>query len=450
MKKFDQLRRDHHTFTYKSFSYLIKDNDLVIEFEFLLHPDIVFKPKLVIPQAGAVSQKLDKPVLNNLIFHLGLIESFSYWKSACAPTIKIQAGSLTSKQQKWWLDLLLKGMGEFFYTNQIDFTLTNFVKLQVKNSKSPNALITTPQNDKYLNLIGGGKDSAVSLEMLKKLNLNQTTLMLNPIKASRDVIKASGVNKSISVKRTIDPLLLNLNKKGYLNGHTPFSAYLAFLSLLLAYLFDFSHIVVANERSSDEENLSYLSQKINHQYSKSFQFEKAFRQYMGKFISPHINYFSLVRPLWEIQISKVFAKYPKYFNSFKSCNKKQEQWCCKCPKCLSTFILLFPFLGQKTIQIFHKDLYKDLSLSSLLKKLTQKDQVKPFECVGAREEIIIGLYLSVSQLDTLPPLLNYAKNNILNSQLNLEKRSKQLLSSWGIDQNLPGSIKKVLKSHIHD
>jgi len=447
MKTIESLREKHHTFTYKSFSYSSQGNDLTISFVFILHPNIIFNPQLIIKNAAKQAQAVDKQVLDNLIFHLGLIEILSYWKAACSPKIKIQAGALDKNQISWWSQLIEKGMGEFYYQNKIDFTKDNFVSITSSDNKfnAPKSMEVDGEN--HLTLIGGGKDSAVSLEILKKLKINQLGLMLNPTKASSLIAKKSDI-KTVVVSRQIDKQLLGLNQTGYLNGHTPFSAYLAFLSLLIATLFKRRYIVVSNERSSEEENIVYLARKINHQYSKSLEFEKSFNQYSTKYISPALNYFSLSRPLWEIQISKIFTQFPAYLNIFKSCNQGQKtnQWCYQCPKCLSVFILLFPFLKQKTVKIFSKDLYQDTTLIPLLKKLSGLKQPKPFECVGTREEIIIGLYLSIrTYKDKLPKLLDFANKEIISKEKNLKQRTNKLLQSWGNDQFLNPKQKQILK-----
>lgn len=447
MKTIASLRKKHHTFTYQNFSYSSQDNDLIISFAFILHPNIIFKPKIIIKNTAKQIQAVDKQALDNLVFHLGLIEMLSYWKAACSPKIKIQAGALDGNQISWWSQLIEKGMGEFYYQNKISFAKDNFLSIISLGNKfnAPKNIEVNEEN--HLTLIGGGKDSVVSLEALKKLKTNQLGLMLNPTKAADLIAKKSGIN-TVVVSRQIDKQLLELNQAGYLNGHTPFSAYLAFLSLLIASLFKCRHIVVSNERSSEEENIVYLDKKINHQYSKSLEFEKSFRQYSAKYISPALNYFSLARPLWEIQISKIFTQFPTYLNIFKSCNQGQKtnQWCCQCPKCLSVFILLFPFLKQKAIKVFGKDLYQDSTLIPLLKKLSGLEQPKPFECVGTREEIIIGLYLGIQAYkDKLPKLLDFANKKIIPQEKNLNQRTNKLLQSWGNDQFLTLKQKQTLK-----
>src|SRR5262249_17499882 len=154
---------------------------------------------------------------------------------------------------------------------------------------------------------------------------------------------------SIIVRRVISPKLLELNDRGFLNGHTPFSAYLALLGATCMLLYGYSNVIVANERSSDEGNVTYRGQEINHQYSKSFAFETSFDQYMHKYLITSGRYFSLVRPFYELQIGQMFSAYPEFFDMFKSCNRNRSaSWCGACPKCFSVFITMYPFVSRET------------------------------------------------------------------------------------------------------
>jgi hypothetical protein len=208
------------------------------------------------------------------------------------------------------------------------------------------------------------------------------------------VIKIMGFEKekALFMFRDIDPLLLELNNMGFLNGHTPFSALLAFLSLLAAVLRGATHIALSNESSANDPTIPHTT--INHQYSKSFGFERDFRQYCTQYLCSNINYFSLLRPLNELQIAKMFATIPESFHVFHSCNaaSKSDTWCRKCAKCLFTFIILSPFLPLREVEkIFGANLLEDASLGPLLDQLTGADQEKPFECVGTVREVNAAL-----------------------------------------------------------
>src|SRR5581483_7845552 len=131
-----------------------------------------------------------------------------------------------------------------------------------------------------------------------------------------------------------------------------------------ALLYHYSYVVVGNEHSSNFGNLLYQGETINHQWSKSFEFEQLFSQYTKTFLTPDINYFSLLRNFYEIRIVKLFARYKKYFRYFSSCNKNfsskgpapKTLWCGQCAKCVFVFTLLSAFLPKKElISMFGKN-----------------------------------------------------------------------------------------------
>lgn len=447
MQSVDKLRQKYPTFIFESFNYTYRYNNLVISFKFSIPPDITFNPNIEILN---IRNPLGDSTIKNLIFQLGLVEMMSYWKATCSQQIEIKAGKLNNEQLEWWQKLLQKGLGEFFYKNKINFKSNDFVKIKSTDNEIYQK-DTNTHKDRFLILNSGGRDSAVSIETLKNLKKGISLLMLNPTKAALEVADKSGIANRIIVKRKIDKTLLELNENGYLNGHTPFSAYLAFLSVLCASVFDYKFAVVANERSSNEENTEYLGDKINHQYSKSFEFEKLFREYSKKYLSESTQYFSLLRPLYELQISKLFARHKKYFSNFKSCNvgQKQNIWCGKCPKCLSIFISLFPFLEDNDIKsIFNKNLYEDETLIDLLLHITGEKSPKPFECVGTYEEMLEGLHLSIRKLQEenrkLPYLLEYSKEKILNKN----RTKPEILSTWDDNNFLSQEISQNLKTQI--
>ncbi len=484
--KINFLRKKYPKFTYEKYSYKISGNNLEIFFNFKIKSGIYFRPKIIIENIDKPKiKKVGKSTLNNLIFHLGLMEIPSYWKATCSPEIVIKAGNLSSEQIKWWKDLIMRGMGQFFYENKIDFRKSNFLKITTSDAWLTNPTIVeiinrAVQSNKILAPIGGGKDSAVTLEILKKaefawvhshtpsrrrgLRFSHACFSLNPTEAAQRIMRIGKCKNPIIVKRKIDKKLLKLNQKGFLNGHTPFSAYLAFLSILIAVIFDQKYIAVSNERSSNEGNLKYLGKTINHQYSKSFDFEKKFRKYSKKYLAKNTDYFSFLRPLYEIQIAKLFSKYQKYFSAFLSCNeayktasgtkKPFKKWCGNCSKCLFVFATLYPFVKkQKLIKIFKKNLFESKNLLPIMQELIGEKAFKPFECVGTKKETLIAFYLSYKKCRgqssaKLPLLLEYFKKKILPKYQNLEKESKKIMNSWDNQHNLPKEFEKVLKKVV--
>lgn len=450
---FFSLRSKHSQFIYQNFSYKLDKKRLKIEWHFHLKPNINFTPKLEIELTDDEIKKLkDKKTIDNLIFNLGVAEMISYWKVSCAPEIVVEAGYLDEAQIKWWQDLFIKGLGEFFYTNQIDFTVDDFFTIACKSNKHYQASGIRHQALSIIP-IGGGKDSTVTAELLKTLSPTPQLWSVNPIPAAIATSQIAGYQTLRSASRTIDPKLLELNKKGYLNGHTPFSAYLSFFYALIGFLTDRNQIILSNEQSANECNTTFKGHDINHQYSKSFEYEQKFRDYSQKYLIDNLDYFSFLRPINELQIAQKFASYPDHFSSFRSCNVGQKQgiWCHKCPKCLFAFLMIFPFVKNEQIvgQIFESNLFEDTELLSIAFDLVLPDQTKPFDCVGSYEESKIAFYLAIKKyrqqsLD-LPFILQKIDQQVLINEENLEARATKILKVWDEQNNLNPMFKSILK-----
>jgi len=420
----NQLRKNYPIFIYRGFNFVYKEGSLKMTFDFFVEPDILFRPEIKIKNVNKNQiKRVGEKVLQNLVFHCGLAEIPTYWKATCSPEIIIEAGYLNKEQIRWWKDLFIKGMGQFFYENRVNFRQPNFLVIKtaqkysnilqnVRTLSSRNIVFQRRLRNCYLVPVGGGRDSIVTLEFLKKRGKEINSFLVNPTKAAKTVVKVSGTKNPIVVERTIDPKLLALNKRGYLNGHTPFTSVLSFLSVLCAALFDCRHIAFSNEKSANEGNVLYLGMMINHQYSKSSEFEEKFSSYVKKYLVKNIHYFSLLRKYSDLEISKMFIKHPKYFSVFSSCNRGQKlgkRWCNECPKCLFVYMTLYPFLEEKQLlKIFGQDLFENKKILPVMKALIDPKIPKPFECVGTKkesQEAFIFSKIKAKKIGELPYLL---------------------------------------------
>ncbi len=389
-KQFEQYREKYPVFEYRSFDSHIENDTLLVQYHFVIPGLAEFSPRWEFPlsagnrRAEGIAEY--DPILQRLLFSLGMVETISYYKTVCPRTISVQCGSLNKWQQKWWKHLYHDGLGEFLYLNGI--TVSEEELLQIEGG----AARTKPLEDerKYEGIlvpVGGGKDSVVSLELLKEEPL--ITYVINGNATTANVIELCDHKKGEYVaKRVLDKKLLELNAQGYLNGHTPFSAIVAFSSVITAYLLGLSRVALSNESSANESTVP--GSFVNHQYSKSYEFESDFMEYFRTLTDSGIRYFSMLRPLTELQIAALFAGDRKYHKVFRSCNRgsKQGIWCCDCPKCLFVYIILSPFLSEEELQgIFGEKLLDKESLDRDFRELCGIDENKPFECVGTRREV---------------------------------------------------------------
>lgn len=455
--QFNLLRKKHPKFYYHKYSVEYQDGSLKFYFYFEIEPGIHFTPEVIIRDIDERKVlRVGQPVLDNIAFHLGLMEIPSYWKAACPPEICILAGNMDDFQLSWWHDLMFKGMCEFFYKNNIDINNPDLFNFNVSKNHLPCMEPFKEQldRDRYLAPIGGGKDSAVSYELLKQANKNVNCWSLNPAESVLSHFRINQDYKPIIVTRNIDKTLLDLNKKGYLNGHTPFSAYLAFASTTCAILFNLGNVAFSNERSSNEGNVYFKGTEINHQYSKSFDFEKRFRDYSSRYLADTVNYFSVLRPLYELQIAKIFSGFSKYFSIFLSCNncRKTNAWCHKCAKCLFVFTILYPFVEDSVlaVNIFSKNLFDDEDLVKTAFDLMGNGNPKPFECVGTKEETLAAFYLCIKKAkkrkSPLPIVLQLVDENIISQQKEMETRSQSIMQSWNSLHTVPCSIENILRN----
>ena len=450
--KLDELREKHPRLIYRSYSIQPQDTTLDIAFDFLLEPDIVFRPTATLP----LREPLDLETIENFVFHLGLVELISYWKAACPPEIAILPGQLSTEQLAWWHDLFIHGLGEFFFQNKLDFTPANFLTLKPAKIEPTVPTKTLLKDTGNLILVGGGKDSVVTLEVLKQSSRRKGTFVLNPIRAALDSIRIAGYDPPLTVRRTIDPTLIALNKAGYLNGHTPFSAYLAFLGVLVGALHGYDNIIASNESSANEQNTIFHQLKINHQYSKSFRFEQRFRDYCQQYLTEEVKYFSFLRPLFDFQISGIFANCTDQHLSFRSCNvhQKKDSWCKQCPKCAFVYLMLFPFLSyEQMLNIFDEDLYWKPEIESHLKGLTGIGAHKPFECVGTIEESQAAISLSIEKYKAMgklvPPILSWvAEKTGFDGQLEAKALVSQVMEQWGEENFLSLEQCNLLKQAL--
>ena len=350
MSLYDELRQKHGSFIYHSYEFSEQDGNTLLRFHFSID-EYNFYPRWTFTEEFS-RLEFDRALADRIAFSLGMAELVSYWKCACPPTVEVRCGGLSAWEKNWWKKLYFNGLGEFFYRNGITPDFGTFMTINALEEQplpvQNNALTGT------LVPIGGGKDSIVTLELLKKAGVDISAYIINPRGATLGCAAAAGIpdNRIGGPRRTIDRQLLELNKMGYLNGHTPFSAVVAFSAELSACVHGLQYIALSNESSANESYVEGTA--INHQYSKSTEFERDFREYCERSFGGYSRcpeYFSLLRPWSEWQIAREFVKYPQYFGVFQSCNlgSKTNSWCCSCAKCLYVYILLAAFLDDDVL-----------------------------------------------------------------------------------------------------
>ena len=442
-ERYRDLRERYPEFVYEAYHHEVTEKGLKVWFDFRMG-DVVFHPEALFEARPFLN--MDAEDIDRMVFDIGMIELISYWKCACPPTVKVLCGSLTDEQKAFWKKLYWHGLGEFFYTNSISTNSEEFVEIRNEELGMRNYAGADNFNfqfsifNSYLVPIGGGKDSVVTLELLRRAGKQIRPLIMNPRGATIECARVAGflMDEVLVIRRKIDPTLLDLNAKGYLNGHTPFSAMLAFYTRLASALSGIPNVALSNEKSANESTV--LGTDVNHQYSKSLDFEDDFRNYC-----PGFNYFSFLRPLSELQIAMLFSRFMAYHDVFRSCNvgSKQDIWCGHCAKCLFAYIILSPFIEPARLnQIFGKPMLDDLTLRHEFQQLIGEAETKPFECVGTVSEVRQALAMTLDRWYKAG-----RKPALLENQENLENLDRPvILENLENIGNLSSEERKILQA----
>jgi hypothetical protein len=248
--------------------------------------------------------------------------------------------------------------------------------------------------------VGGGKDSAVAVEIARRSGLETALFSLGnalPISATANV---AGLPRHL-VMRTIDPRLLELNAHGALNGHVPITAIVSCVALLTAATQGIDAVLMANERSASAGNLTWKGVEVNHQFSKSRRAERLLADAVAE-IEDAPLIFSILRPASELAIARAFSNMSQYHSGFTSCNRvfqldpdlRLGSWCCDCDKCRFVYLILAPFMAPEQLTgIFGKDLLDEPAQYEGFALLTATGGDKPFECVGEVDECLAAIGL---------------------------------------------------------
>lgn len=350
----------------------------------------------------------DPATLDRAIQLLFFMAGVSYYKAYLAPEISVEAGAVDEPLAAFLSKTYQRGLGEFFYINQLD----------------PRTPVTFPSNTDQLEParavsqpgqligLGGGKDSLVSVELLRD-QPRVATWSLNHRSQLKPLVERVGL-PHFWVERAWDQQLKTLNQQGALNGHVPISAIFSCVGSIVSVLTDYQDNVVSNESSASEPTLHADGVAINHQYSKSLEYERDFQACLQRQFGDSLHYYSFLRPISELRIAELFAKlgFEQYKDVFSSCNRAYTHdqhrmfWCGECSKCAFVFLILTPFIARDDLeQLWNgKNLLLDPAHESTYRQLLGIEGDKPFDCVGEIKEARAAMRLCQQQY---PELVKY-------------------------------------------
>jgi hypothetical protein len=323
-----------------------------------------------------------------------LLAGVSYYKTAAPPVVDLGEVPVTPAELEFLRTFYLDGLGEFAYRNDLDLSALRLVGGTIGEPAggpppgpgAPRAMLIP---------FGGGIDSIVTVELMRGRGDAALFVMSRPGDRFAAIERPAAVTGLPVVRagREIDPQLLRSAELGFLNGHVPVTGILSAIAVMAALLDGRDAVVMSNEWSASVATLQAGGRVINHQFSKSMEFEAGFRQVLAGALGGRLSYFSALRPFTELWVARKFAGLTQYHATFRSCNRafhidpalRLDRWCGRCDKCCFIDLILAPFLPAEDLrQIFGgAEPLADPALADRFRALLGTSAVsKPFECVG--------------------------------------------------------------------
>jgi UDP-N-acetyl-alpha-D-muramoyl-L-alanyl-L-glutamate epimerase len=359
--------------------------------------DIEFEETLELP-----APTTDSPALDGLLDLLHWVAGVSYYKAAIPEKIVCETGAPPLAASRLLSALYSEGLGEFAVVNNLrDIPRPQFPR---PDDATDPAAAPAREIGSVLVPIGGGKDSVVATEIVRRSGLETVLFSVGDAVPISGTANVAALPRHL-VTRTIDPRLLELNSQGALNGHIPITAIISCIALLTAATQGLDAVALANERSASAGNFVWHGVEVNHQFSKSRRVERLLADAVAEVeAAPRI--FSILRPASELAIARAFATMTPYHPVFTSCNRvfhidpaqRLGSWCGDCDKCRFVFLILAPFMTPEQLTaIFGNDLLDDPDQYDGFALLTATGGEKPFECVGEVDECLAAIRLLSEQ-----------------------------------------------------
>ena len=341
--------------------------------------------------------------VEGLLSLLHWVAGVSYFKTAVPLAVDCETGPPPPATASLLDALYSEGLGEFAYRNGLSALPRPAFPVGPLRERPP-SLDDQHHHPRMLVPVGGGKDSAVALEVVRRSGRELALFSVGDAPPIARTAAVAGLPRLICTRR-LDPGLTELNHAGALNGHIPITAIVSCVALLTAALHGFDAVVMANERSASSGNVAWEGIDVNHQFSKGLRAERLLRSAVAE-TGLGLELFSVLRPASELTVARSFARMKQYHEAFTSCNAifrldpslRETSWCCDCPKCRFVFLVLAPFCEPGHLRdVFGCDLLDDEHQFEGFALLTATGGHKPFECVGEEEESLAAIRMLARQ-----------------------------------------------------
>jgi UDP-N-acetylmuramoylalanine--D-glutamate ligase len=335
--------------------------------------------------------------LDRALFLAYVIAGASYYKAFPSHDVVFEHGTLDAWQAQFFNSVFQDGLSQFAFENKL--TRDNLAHFVASTEAGQTAIPYAGKG--VIALQSGGKDSLLTASFLQEKNIPFTPWYISNNPSHPEVLDDLGFPLRTTNRAVDVPAIKQAIAEGGLNGHVPVTYMVLSLALIDAILTNKNTVLVSIGHEGDEPHEFVGDMPVNHQWSKTWEAEVAFAEYVRRYISPDIQVGSPLRSFSELRVAELFAvhAWPKFGHRFSSCNVANYKqgndnttlaWCGDCPKCANSFLLFAPFVEPKELaSIFGGEnlLTKPSLIETFKGILGIEGTMKPFECIGETTEL---------------------------------------------------------------
>lgn len=338
-----------------------------------------------------------------LALFYGMAKAFQYVQHFLVSELRVHNSLFDEQEENFWKIYYEKYSMELFYSQKIPLDFLCKISFYREEAAFPHDHLIVSKKTILLG-VGGGKDAIYAYETLEQSKI--PTALFYTYETNEEYELRHALTQQMSIKynrkyywakrnEIATPEIRDIiarQKKAGIKPSAPAASTNAIRMAIFSLSEGFGYISTCNEKSADFGNTIYKGKEVNHQYSKSLSFEKALGERLQAII-PGLQYFSILKPLYEVRIVQGFSKLTEYHSHFNSCNRNAATWCLSCSKCAFIYVLLAAFLRPEQLSdIFQENLFNKPSLKESFLELMGLVGIKPLECVGEKEEVWLALF----------------------------------------------------------
>jgi hypothetical protein len=277
-----------------------------------------------------------------------------------------------------------------------------------QQAQQPIAFEPPGDGPSVLAFCGGGKDSLLAMELLSAIGAPFDTLTYSAsfygrAQPQHDLVAGlAELGGAVNRRRQwvtddfldvpVSALRPDFKVRTVTAAETPSSI---FAALPYALEHGYRYLCLAHERSADTPQAFFPSgEPVNHQWGKSYAAERLINDYIGDNLLEGFNYFSIIKPLYDLAIFGSLRNYQASIPKTHSCNIAKP-WCMACPKCLYVWAGYAAFLDPEVVSrtFDGRDPLHDPANIPIFRQLTGLQDQLPFECIGEADETAIYLLM---------------------------------------------------------